>query len=42
MMSMNCSTPVDYWLSMPLKEFSRWIHTNNEIRRKAKEAAEEK
>ncbi len=36
-MSMNCSTPIDYWLSMSLKELSRWIRANNEIKRKANE-----
>ena len=40
-MSMNCSTPIDYWLRMPLRELSKWIHTNNEIRRRAQEKTEE-
>ncbi len=41
-MSMNCSTPVPYWLSLTLKELSRWIHANNELKRKEREAMEEK
>lgn len=41
-LSMNCSTPIDYWLTMTLHDLSRWIHTNNEIRREEREKAEEK
>lgn len=40
-MSKNCSTPVDYWLSMTLKELSKWIHANNELIRKQREEAKE-
>lgn len=41
-MSMNCSTPVDYWLSMTLKELSRWIRANNEIKKREQEKQNEK
>jgi len=37
---MNCSTPIDWWLHITLKELSRWIKANNNIRRKAKEEME--
>ncbi len=40
MLSMNCSTPIDYWLNITLRELSRWIKANNEIRRKEREKTE--
>ncbi len=30
-MARENNTPVDYWLSIPLQEFGRWIVANNEI-----------
>ena len=33
MLSVNCCTPVGYWLSLPLRQFAAWIETNNEITR---------
>lgn len=33
MLSINCATPVSYWLSMPFRQLADWIETNNEITR---------
>ncbi len=30
-MSMNSNTPVDYWLSIPLREFAEYIDVMNQI-----------
>lgn len=30
-LSINCHTPVSYWLSLPIRDLHLWISTNNDI-----------
>lgn len=30
-MAKNCNTPVDYWLSLSLRNLAIWIRDNNDL-----------